>query len=149
MEITGQIIAILSKVTGQSAKGQWEKQEYVIEIPGKYPKKVCFTIFGADKIASINIQQGGNYTVSFDIDAREYKGRWFNSINAYAVTPAQQAQQGGYGQYQQYGSQSQYGGYQQPQQAYQPVASAPVITQAPVIAQAPPQQEQDDDALPF
>lgn len=148
MEVTGQIIAILPKTTGQSAKGQWEKQEYVIQIPGKYPKKMCFSIFGADKIANANIQQGGNYLVRFDVDAHEYQGRWFNSINAFAVVPAQQAQQGGYGQ-QQYGGQPQYGGYQPQQQAYQPVASAPVITQAPVIAQAPPQSGQDNDALPF
>lgn len=146
MEVTGQIIAILPKVTGQSAKGQWEKQEYVIQIPGQYPKKMCFSLFGTDKIAKANIQQGGNYLVRFDIDAREYQGRWFNSINAFSVVPAQYAQQqGGYGQ-QQYGGQPQYGGYQPQQQAYQPVVSAPVI------AQAPPQSEQsgeNKEPLPF
>lgn len=60
-------------------------QEYVIETHDQYPRKMCFDVFGADKIAQFNIQAGEELTVSFDIDAREWNGRWFNSIRAWKV----------------------------------------------------------------
>ncbi|MDL2282805.1 DUF3127 domain-containing protein [Parabacteroides sp. OttesenSCG-928-G06] len=86
MEITGKIIAVLPEVGGVSKAGnEWKKQEYVLETQEQYPKKVCFQIFGADRIAQANIQAGETVTVSFDIDSREYQGRWFTNINAWKV----------------------------------------------------------------
>ena len=86
MEITGKIIQVLPEVGGVSKAGnEWKKQEYVLETHDQYPKKVCFQIFGADKIAQAAIQPGEELTVSFDIDSREYQGRWFTSINAWKV----------------------------------------------------------------
>lgn len=57
----------------------------MIETHDQYPKKCCFRVFGEDKINQFNIQQGEELTVSVDIDAREYKGRWFNDVNAWRV----------------------------------------------------------------
>ena len=82
MEFTGKIIAILQPRGGVSkASGnEWKAQEYVIEDHGQYPRKMCFDVFGADKIEQFNIQMGEELTVSFDIDARQWQDRWFNSI---------------------------------------------------------------------
>ena len=66
-------------------------QEYVIEIPGQYPRKMVFNIFGEDKIKQFNIQPGEEITVQFDIDAREYNGRWFNDIRAWNILRGQVA----------------------------------------------------------
>ena len=87
MELTGKIIAVLPANSGVSARtgNPWMSQEYVIEVPGQYPKKCVFRIFGEDRIKQFNIQQGEDLTVSFDIDAHEYNGRWFNQIRAYNV----------------------------------------------------------------
>ena len=60
-------------------------QEYVIEVPGQYPRKCLFRLFGEDRIKQFNIQNGEDLTVQFDIDAHEYNGRWFNEIRAYNV----------------------------------------------------------------
>ena len=57
-----------------------------MEVPGQYPRHMVFNIFGEDRIKQFNIQMGEDVTVSFDIDAREYNGRWFNDIRAYNVT---------------------------------------------------------------
>lgn len=46
---------------------------------------MCFDVFGADKIAQFNIQAGEELNVFFDVDAREWNGRWFNSIRAWKV----------------------------------------------------------------
>lgn len=69
----------------QQKRKRVEKQEYVLETHDQYPKKVCFQIFGADRIDQAAIQPGEELTVFFDIDSREYQGRWFTNINAWKV----------------------------------------------------------------
>lgn len=88
MDLTGKIIAVLPANSGVSSRtgNPWMSQEYVIEVPGQYPRKCVFRIFGEDRIKQFNIQNGEDVTVSFDIDAHEYNGRWFNEIRAYNVT---------------------------------------------------------------
>ena len=91
MELTGKIIAVLQANSGVSNRtgNPWMSQEYVIEVPGQYPRKCVFRIFGEDRIKQFNIQQGEDITVQFDIDAHEYNGRWFNEIRAYNVVRGQ------------------------------------------------------------
>ena len=86
MEITGKIIAVLPERGGISKTGnEWKMQEYVLETHEQYPRRMCFNVFGADKISQFNIQAGEEMTVSFDINAREYQGRWYNDIRAWRV----------------------------------------------------------------
>ena len=88
MDITGNIKAIMPAQSGTSARtgNTWMRQEYVIEIPGSFPRHMCFSIFGEDKIKQFNLHTGEqNITVQFDIDAHEYNGRWFNEIRAYNI----------------------------------------------------------------
>ena len=87
MEIEGKIIAVLPARSGVSQRtgNEWKSQEYVIETHDQYPRKCCFRIFGSDKIDSMNIQAGEELRVSFDIDANEYQGRWYNNISAWKV----------------------------------------------------------------
>lgn len=86
MEITGRIIAVLPVQGGVSRAGnEWKKQEYVLETHDQYPKKICFQIFGADRIEQAAIQPGEELIVSIDIESREYQGRWFTNINAWKV----------------------------------------------------------------
>lgn len=94
MDITGKIIQVLPLQSGVSQRtgNAWQSQEYVIETHDQYPKKCCFKVFGEDKIKQFNIQMGAELTVSFDMDAHEYKDRWFNQINAWKVDRAQAEQ---------------------------------------------------------
>lgn len=85
MEIQGKIIAVLPERSGVSARGEWKAQSFVIETHEQYPKKLCFDIFGADRLAQFNIQSGEELLVSFDVDAHEYQGRWYNSVRAWNV----------------------------------------------------------------
>ena len=92
MELTGKIIAVMEPRGGVSARtgNTWKTQEYVLEVPGQYPKRCLFNVFGEDRINQFNIQNGDELTIQFDIDAREYNGRWFNDIRAYNVIRGQQ-----------------------------------------------------------
>ena len=100
-EITGKIIAVLPTKSGTSARGtQWSSQTSVIETHEQYPKRVAFDVLG-DKITEFNLQVGDEVTVSFDINAREYNGKWWNSVNAWQVVrqvSQQAAMAGAYGQ---------------------------------------------------
>ncbi len=84
MELSGKIVQILEKQTGEGKNGTWEKQDYIIEIPGQYPKKVCFNLWGA-KIAQFNIQNGEFLTIGIDIESREYNSRWYTDVKAWKV----------------------------------------------------------------
>ena len=93
MEISGKIIAILQPKGGVSKAGnEWKMQEYVIETHEQYPKKMCFEVFGAEKIEQFKIQIGEELTVSFDVDARQWRDRWFNSIRAWNVNRSMEPQ---------------------------------------------------------
>ena len=85
MEIQGKIIAVLPERSGVSARGEWKCQTYVIETQEQYPKKMAFDVFGADRIVNFDIRVGMVVDVSFDIDAHEYQGRYFNQIRAWDV----------------------------------------------------------------
>jgi len=138
MELTGRIIAVLPANSGVSQRtgNTWMSQEYVIEVPGTFPRKCVFRLFGEDRIKQFNIQNGEDLTVQFDIDAHEYNGRWFNEVRAYNVIRGQ---------------------------VQQPVAGAPVANagvapfppQQPAAATAPfppaqePAAEGSTDDLPF
>ena len=99
MEIQGKVIAVLPERSGVSARGEWKSQTYVIETQEQYPKKMAFDVFGADRLAQFNIHSGEVINVSFDIDAHEYQGRYFNQIRAWNVVRQEQqatAQGGGF-----------------------------------------------------
>ena len=129
MELQGKVIAVLPARSGVSARGEWKSQSFVIETHDSFPRKMVFDVFGEERLTRFNIQLGQEVNVSFDIDAHEYTGRWFNNIRAFDVrlvdpntvsaAPAAQA--------------------------------APAAPQQPANAPFPPQPEQSnsDDDLPF
>lgn len=90
MEIQGKVIAVLPERSGISQRGEWRSQTYVIETQEQYPKKMAFDVFGGDRIANFGIHLGEVIDVSFDIDAHEYQGRYFNQIRACNVTKVSQ-----------------------------------------------------------
>lgn len=108
-DITGKIIAVLPTKSGTSARGtQWSSQTAVIETHEQYPKRVAFDVLG-DKITEFNLQVGEEVTVSFDINAREFNGKWWNSVNAWQVVRQggqQVPAQGGYNANPQAGAQA-------------------------------------------
>lgn len=87
MDFTGKIIAVLPprEGTAKSTGNPWKVQSYVIETHDTYPRKMCFDVYGEDKINQFKIELGEELTVSFDVDARQWQDRWFNSIRAWKI----------------------------------------------------------------
>ncbi len=86
MEIVGKIIQVLPVQEGIGKNGNpWKVQGYVLETQEQYPRKVQFEIFGEDRIKNNPCQVDDIVTVSFDIESREFNGRWYTSIRAWKV----------------------------------------------------------------
>lgn len=139
MELQGKVIAALQPRTGESKRNpgeQWMSQEFVIETHDQYPRKMVFNVWGQDRLQRFNIQVGQEVMVSFDIDAREWQGRWFTDIRAYDVRQVDPATIGATGA-----------------APYQPAvapAAAPAAPAAAPAAQPAPFPAQDSaDDLPF
>lgn len=91
----GKIIKALPHKSGvsQSTGNPWEIAEYVAEqTDAQYPRKMLFQISGPDRIKNINLQEGEVVDIHFDVDAREYNGRYYNTITAFRVDRAGQQQ---------------------------------------------------------
>lgn len=129
MRVQGTIIAALQKRSGvsQSSGNAWALQEFVIGRENN--RHMVFEVFGEENIAKF--QLGQQVDIEVYIDAREYNGRWYNSIR-----------------------------YMAPKTDAQPTASTQQIAQptptqnaAPQHAQPQPvnfaQTAQDNDGLPF
>lgn len=85
MEIKGKVVQLLPEQSGQGANGTWRKREFILEIPGTYPRKVCISMWG-NNIDAFNIQEGEELTASIDIESREYNGRWYTNVKTWKVT---------------------------------------------------------------
>ena len=87
MEVVGKIIQVLPEQGGVSKTSgkEWKLQAYVLETQEQYPKKVHFEVFGEDRIKANPCQLDDVVTVSFDIESREFNGRWYTSIRAWKI----------------------------------------------------------------
>lgn len=94
MEVEGRLILDLPLVSGTSKAGNaWQKKEYVLETFGNYPKKVKFDFFG-DRVNQFPLTVGKSYAISYDIESREFNGRWYTDIRAYSAREIQPATPG-------------------------------------------------------
>jgi hypothetical protein len=86
MDISGKIVSLLPLQTGQGKNGTWKKQEFILETGDTYPKKVCIAVWG-DKIDMGPVKPGVAVTVSFDVESREFNGRWYTDVKAWKIVP--------------------------------------------------------------
>lgn len=93
MNVKGIITAVLPETSGVSKSGKnWRKKEAVVQYAsGQYPKSIVFQMMG-DAIDKLNIQQGQEYDLSIDFEAREWNGRYFLQASCWKATPTQQPQ---------------------------------------------------------
>jgi hypothetical protein len=87
VELTAKLVQMLPLQTGNGKNGEWKKQDIIVETGGQYPKKVCISIWG-DKINTSLLQIGKSLNISFDVESREYNGRWYTDVKAWKVEAA-------------------------------------------------------------
>lgn len=84
MEIAGKIIRLLPLQSGTGKNGIWKKQEFILETAAQVPRKICFSLWG-DKIDQFNLKEGEDAEVSFDLESREFNGRWYTEAKGWKV----------------------------------------------------------------
>lgn len=87
LEISGKLIQKLEQQSGAGKNGKnWVKQDFVIETPGQYPKKVCLTAWGdpTDTVESASI--GDQMNISFNLESREYNGKWYTEARVWKMS---------------------------------------------------------------
>ncbi|MDR2474655.1 MAG: DUF3127 domain-containing protein [Bacteroidales bacterium] len=90
MQLTAKLALVLPAETGVGRNGEWKKQQLVLETDGQYPKKICIIVWG-DKINIAQLKIGEQLTVDFDVESREFNGRWYTDIKAWKIERAGQA----------------------------------------------------------
>jgi hypothetical protein len=86
MEITGKLIKVLPTQSGQSERGEWQRNGFVIETEGEYPRKVAFMAFGDDRVRTVqSLVPGSTVKVNFQPNSREYQDRWYTELKVTKV----------------------------------------------------------------
>ena len=82
MEFEGTVYKIMPVTKGTSARGDWQRQDVVFEMnEGSFARKICVTFFNKPEDVA-RLKEGAAYTVSVNIESREYNGRWYTDIRA-------------------------------------------------------------------
>jgi hypothetical protein len=90
MEITGTLHKVLPEQKGTGSKGSWIKQEFILKTTGQYPKEVCFSVWGNDKVESLQKHKpGSTIKVHFDPESREYNNRYYTELRAWKIEAQQ------------------------------------------------------------
>lgn len=131
----GIVFTVLPEQSGTSARGEWHSQNVVFEMQtnSNYPRKVSVKFFNKrDDVARLVV--GATYKVTFDIESREYNGRWYTDVVGRRVEPKEAAQMA-------------QAPYSEPLPTAEPAPMAtPMPTEEPAM---PSQSAQMVDDLPF
>ncbi len=91
LELEGKIKMKLAPQSGQSARGQWVRQDFVVEYPdGNFTSEACFSAWGQERVDELGkFGVGASVKVSFNVKAREYSGRWYNDLRVWRISAVQ------------------------------------------------------------
>ena len=82
MEITGKIIRVLEAQKGSGARGEWSKQDFILETDEQYPKKVCIGNWN-NKVDLASTPIGTTVTCHVNVESREYNEKWYTDVRVW------------------------------------------------------------------
>ncbi len=85
LEIKGKLIQVLEEQKGESTRGPWIKQEFVIETEDQFPKQICLAAWNERATAVKGFSMGDRLKIAFDIESREYRGKWYTNLKAWSI----------------------------------------------------------------
>lgn len=90
LDINCKLAKKLPVKSGQSARGAWCKQEFIVETLDQFPKKICMSVWGENGVADLEkFREGETIEVSINIESREYNGNWYTDVRAWRISKAQ------------------------------------------------------------
>lgn len=91
MEITGKIYRVFPPITGEGRNGPWKKQEFLLETLDQFPRKILFSTWG-DRVDFSRVSEQQIVKVYFDIESREYNGKYYTDCKCWRLEPEGAAQ---------------------------------------------------------
>ena len=88
MEFEAIVVKLLDQVKGTSARGEWTKQEVILEQPGEFNRKVCVSFWGDKAQDAAALKEGERVSVAVNLESREFNGRWYTEVRAWKLTRA-------------------------------------------------------------
>ena len=167
LQIEGKLIQKLPVESGTSARGEWKKQNFIVETVEQFPRKICISAWTNSIPVLDTFHEDEMVLVSVNIESREFNGKWYTDVRAWRIDrPNQMPQQSMYGQMPQQGyaqmpqqgyAQTQQGYAQMPQQGYSMPPQQPGYQQQPQaptpynsdVPQGMPDPSASNDGLPF
>ena len=96
IDIKCRLVGKLQVQNGNSARGAWCNQDFIVETIETYPRKICMNVWGDDKVAELSgYNIGENLTISVNIESREFNGRWYTDVRAWRIQRESAAQNAG------------------------------------------------------
>ena len=74
---------------GTSARGDWQRQEVIFELPQEFSRKICVIFFNKESEVA-RLREGMTCTVSVNIESREFNGKWYTDVRAWRVQPKEE-----------------------------------------------------------
>ena len=90
MQLTARLTSLLPEQSGAGKNGPWKKQDIIVETEGQYPKKLCISLWG-DKFDRNLLKAGSKLDISFDLESREFNGKWYTDVKAWKIAPVSDA----------------------------------------------------------
>lgn len=91
LELKGKVVKVLPLESGEGKNGTWKRQSFVINVPGEYPKDVCFQVFG-EKVQLLNmLAEGQVVKVHFDASSREFNNKYYTNLTVWKIEPQEVA----------------------------------------------------------
>lgn len=95
MEIKGKVKKVLPLESGEGKNGKgWKRRDFIVEFKdGTYDKLAAFTArtdAALDRVG--NLAEGAEVNVAFNVESREYNGKYYTNLNAWKIELLQSAQ---------------------------------------------------------
>ena len=94
MEIKGKVKAILPLEQGESKNGKgWKRRDFIVEFKdGNFDKLAAFTARTDAALERVgNLATGAEVNVAFNVESREYNGKFYTNLNAWKIELTQSA----------------------------------------------------------
>ncbi len=83
--LEGKVLQVLPKQSGEGKKGPWVRQDFIIETPGDYPRKICISAWGERAGEAEKLAGGDKVTVNVNVESREFNERWYTDVRAWRI----------------------------------------------------------------
>jgi hypothetical protein len=91
-ELTGKVLQVLPEQTGTGRNGPWSRQDFIVETQDQFSRKVCFSAWGEKVLQLKAFKTNDQVKVYFNIESRDYNGRWYTDLRIWKIEALGQAE---------------------------------------------------------